>query len=322
MSGDLAATLGPPSIGDVGRVLGAGASGPILLSLGRGSLRTKQLVSRVPDYAPRTVYRYLDKLVELGLVQREEEPDVASRVVYRLSEPSGRELCRLLWRFAEGMPDPFPQGIGRARSWTSLSLMSELWELGLVEELSRESRSPTELAGGRHGLTYHQIVRRAHRFAAKGLLAQSSSGSRHTRYSLAPEARRLLAVLAGIGRWRARHLLHNESEGFAADEMVTLLLAVLPVVRLPEHTGGRIRFTVDASEAAVTTLASIGRDGRLRCGENVNGGFDARAGGRVKTWLAAIVDGNRGRMSVGGRLEAVDACLRQLHEQLWCTPPR
>jgi DNA-binding HxlR family transcriptional regulator len=320
VSGDLAATLRSPSIGNVGRILGAGAAGSILLSLGKGPLRTKQVTRRLSDYAPRTVYRYLDRLVELDLVERQQEPGVPSRVVYRLNEPAGRELYRLLGRFAEGMRDPLRRGVGQPRSWTSLSLVSELWELGMVEELSREPRSPTELAGGKHALTYHQIIRRAHLFAAKGLLAQGSSGGRHTRYTLTPEARRLLAVLAGIGRWRARHLLRDGSDGFTADEMVTLLLAVLPVVQLPEHTGSRFRFTVEASGAKVGTLASIGRDGRLRCSENGGGDFDARAGGHVRTWLAAIVDGNRGRMSVGGRLEAVDACLRRLHEQLWRTP--
>src|SRR5215213_11976278 len=80
------------STADVLRLLSAGATGAILMALGEGPLRTKELTERVPGYAPRTIYRYAGKLAELEVVEREEEPGVPSKVVHTLSDPCGTEL--------------------------------------------------------------------------------------------------------------------------------------------------------------------------------------------------------------------------------------
>src|SRR5690242_11597572 len=66
------------------RLLSAGASGAILMALGPGPLRTKALTGRVRGYTPRTVYRYASKLTELGVIERQEEPGVPSKVVHSL----------------------------------------------------------------------------------------------------------------------------------------------------------------------------------------------------------------------------------------------
>src|SRR5215475_2489322 len=75
------------SIADVLRLLSAGATGAILMALGEGPLRTKNLTERVPGYAPRTIYRYAGKLAELDVIEREEEPGVPSKVVHTLTDP-------------------------------------------------------------------------------------------------------------------------------------------------------------------------------------------------------------------------------------------
>src|SRR5215212_1116746 len=79
------------STADVLRLLGAGATGAILMALGEGPLRTKELTQRVPGYAPRTIYRYSGKLAELDVIEREEEPGVPSKVVHTLTEDCGSE---------------------------------------------------------------------------------------------------------------------------------------------------------------------------------------------------------------------------------------
>src|SRR3954465_8840168 len=83
---------------DVLRLLSAGATGAILMALGEGPLRTKTLTEQVPGYAPRTIYRYANKLAELEVVDREEEPGVPSKVVHTLSDPCGTELYELVNR--------------------------------------------------------------------------------------------------------------------------------------------------------------------------------------------------------------------------------
>src|SRR3954467_3117862 len=98
------------STADVLRLLSAGATGAILMALGKGPLRTKTLTEQVPGYAPRTIYRYANKLAELEVVEREEEPGVPSKVVHTLSEACGAELYELVNRFADASMTRPPDG--------------------------------------------------------------------------------------------------------------------------------------------------------------------------------------------------------------------
>src|SRR5215207_4644526 len=75
------------STADVLRLLGAGATGAILMALGEGPLRTMELTERVPGYSPRTIYRYAGKLAQLEVVDREEEQGVPSKVLISLTDP-------------------------------------------------------------------------------------------------------------------------------------------------------------------------------------------------------------------------------------------
>ncbi len=92
------------------RLLGAGASGAILIALGDGPLRTKDLTERVRGYTPRTVYRYSAKLAELGIMERHEEPGVPSKVVHSLTDPCGRELFEMLAAYADASLSRLPNG--------------------------------------------------------------------------------------------------------------------------------------------------------------------------------------------------------------------
>lgn len=118
----------------------------------------------MPGYAPRTIYRYANKLAELEILEREEEPGVPSRVIHTLSDPCGRELYELVNRFADatarrshkrlrlGLTRPAGRSLGA----------------GMVEELACEGRSPSELARVEHGLSSYQVNRRAGLFKAVG----------------------------------------------------------------------------------------------------------------------------------------------------------
>jgi len=88
------------------RLLSAGASSAILLALGDGPLRTKELTERIAGYAPRSVYRYSFKLADLGLVDREEEQGVPSKVVHSLSDPEGRDAQEIFDTLPKGVSTP------------------------------------------------------------------------------------------------------------------------------------------------------------------------------------------------------------------------
>ncbi|HWO47208.1 MAG TPA: winged helix-turn-helix transcriptional regulator [Solirubrobacterales bacterium] len=245
--------LAGASTAEILRLLSAGAAGAILMALGKGPLRTKPLTEAVPGYAPRTIYRYAGKLAELAVIEREEEPGVPSKVVHTLSDPCGTDLYTLVNRHAEASLARLPDGRIDAHAWASLGLLADMWEAGMVEDLSYEGRSPTELARGRHELSYHQVNRRAGLFKTGGLLEEWQGIGRGRCYGLAEKTRRKMGLLAGVARWRHLHVVADDEEGMTAEEMATVLRVALPLARLPEHSGKCLRLEVLGEDGPAAT---------------------------------------------------------------------
>jgi DNA-binding HxlR family transcriptional regulator len=314
------------STADVLRLLSAGATGAILMALGEGPLRTKNLTERVPGYAPRTIYRYAGKLAELEVIEREEEPGVPSKVVHILSDPCGTELYALVNRFADASLTRLPDGRLDAHAWASLGLMADLWEAGMVEELACEGRSPTELAKGPHELSYHQVNRRAGLFKASGLLSEWQGPGRRRCYGLTEKTRRKMGLLAGIARWRHHHVVAEDEEGMTAEEMATLLRAALPLVKLSGHRRCCLRLSVlsetDAAGAeGLTVWAELEEDGTVHSCAEPSGEADGWVRGKVKDWIALVLDGQAKGVLVGGEESLVSDALTGLYEALWNPKP-
>lgn len=308
------------STGEVLRLLSAGATGAILMALGEGPLRTKNLTERVPGYAPRTIYRYAGRLAELQVVERQEETGVPSKVVHTLTPDCGQELYDLVNRFADASMTRLPDGRIDAHAWAALRLLADLWEAGMVEELSCGPKSPTELARGSHGLSYHQVNRRAGLFKTAGLLCERQGPGRRRCYALTEKTRNAMALVVGIGRWRHHHVVAEDEEGMTASEMATVLRASLPMVNLPGHAGKRLKLSVLSEDAAIEeelVSTEVEKDGNVRtCGER-SGAVDGWGRGHVKAWIPAILDGDSSRVLVGEDEQLVDDLLRGLHEALW-----
>jgi DNA-binding HxlR family transcriptional regulator len=314
------------STADVLRLLSAGATGAILMALGEGPLRTKNLTERVPGYAPRTIYRYAGKLAELEVVDREEEPGVPSKVVHTLSDPCGTELYGLVNRFADASLTRLPDGRIDAHAWASLGLLADLWEAGMVEELSCEARSPTELARGPHGLSYHQVNRRAGLFKAAGLLCEWEGRGRRRCYALTEKTRRMMGLIVGIARWRHHHVVAEDEEGLTVAEAATTLRAALPLVRAPDHPGKCLKLEVvgeddAAGEDGEPVWAEVEDDGAVHSCADPTPTIDAWGRGRVAAWISALLDGEDRQVLVGGEERVVADCLAGAFEVLW-TPAR
>jgi DNA-binding HxlR family transcriptional regulator len=314
------------STADVLRLLSAGATGAILMALGEGPLRTKSLTEQVPGYAPRTIYRYAGKLAELEVIEREEEPGVPSKVVHALSDPCGTELYTLVNRFADASLTRLPDGRIDAHAWASLGLLADLWEAGMVEELSCEPRSPTDLARGPHGLSYHQVNRRAGLFKTSGLVSESEGVGRRRLYGLTEKTRRKMGLIVGIARWRHHHVVAEDEEGMTAAEMATVLRVALPLVKLPEHKGKRLRFVPrtedDAAGAAGEEVwVEVCGDGAVQSCAEPPDEPDAWGRGKVGAWIPVILDGQPKQVLVGGDESLVADCLERLHEILWTPQP-
>lgn len=314
------------STADVLRLLGGGAAGAILLALGEGPLRTKELTERVPGYAPRTIYRHAGRLAELQVVEREEEPGVPSKVVHTLTDGCGEELCELVNRFADVAMARLPGGRIDARAWAALGLLADLWEPGLLDELACEPKSPTELARGPHGLSYHQVNRRAGLFRTAGLFDRWQGPGRRRCYALTAQARRATGLIASIARWRHRHVVGEGEEGMSGPEMAAALRAALPLARLPSHPGACFELCVlggaDGSGGEPETVrVEVGADGALRnCaaeGERV----DAAARGPVEDWIPALLEGEPPEAASDDEAELVGALVDALYAALWSVAP-
>lgn len=310
------------STADVLRLLGAGATGAILMALGEGPLRTKELTERVPGYAPRTIYRYTGKLTELDVIARDEEPGVPSKVVHSLTDGCGSELYELVNRYADSSLTRLPNGQLDAQAWASVGQLGDLWETGMVGELACDALSPTELAEGDHGLSYHQVNRRAGLFEANGLLTEWESPGRRRCYALTEKTRRKMGLLAGIARWRHRHVVAEDEEGMTAPEMATVLRAALRLVTLPEHKGSCLRLDVvsdDDTDAPTSeeVWAEVEADGTIHGCASPPADPDGWGSGQIATWIPVLLDGRSGAVEVGGEGTLVRDCLDALYEALW-----
>jgi DNA-binding HxlR family transcriptional regulator len=306
---------------DILRILSAGASGRILMALGDGPLRTKQLTTRVRGYTPRTVYRHVNKLTELGILERHEETGVPSKVEHRLTDPCGQELFSLIHAYAGTSLSRLANGEIDAHAWGSLGLLGDLWESGMLEALNLGSKTPTELSRGEHGLAYHQVNRRVGIFAVGGLLREETVNGRRRAYALTDRARRGMALIAGIGRWRRRYVVSNGRPGLSPREAGSVLQTALPLVSLPEHAGKGLCVEVAAEEmeagAAKAVWARVRTNGSvLNCPQPLPEP-DGQVHGRTSAFVDALIVGAQDGLRAEGDEELIEAFLSRLHMVLW-----
>lgn len=312
------------SVAGVLRLLSAGACGAIVMALGEGPLRTKELTERVPGYAPRTIYRYTSKLAQIGVIERNEEPGVPSKVVHNLTEPSGSELQALVEAYAKASLSRLPNGEISSHDWGALALLADLWESGMLDELNFGPRSPTELARGEHGWSFHQVSRRAGLFAIGGFIAEVPTLERRRKYLLTDKSRRAMALIAGIGRWRRKHVAAAKGIGLTVDEVAELMRTALPLVSLPDQAGRSfvLEIVPDGGEAREVEFVwgEIGADGAVASGRSPLTDTDASARGSSGEWVDAVFEGPRDGLSGRGDAQLLDEGLQELHAALWRQP--
>lgn len=269
-------------IGTLLQIVGTAPAFDILVALAERPAPTQQLAAGIESFSARGVYRSLAMLEAHLLVERVVNFDGRAGAANRLTE-AGNLL------------------LGCVPARAPLRPLGELWGLGLVERLSHGPRPLLELVDGVQGLSYHQVRHRLIRFRETGLLVDSPLDGKQKRFQLTDDARSLLAVVLGLGRWRRRCSTAVGTPGLEAEEMATVLRAVLPLAEDPDRP-------VDLFVAAP--------DGVVRVTEGREGEAAGSATAAIDTWFEVLLDGSRGRVRVGGDLGQVDACLIKLREAL------
>lgn len=314
-------TVAHTGVADLLRLFGAGSSGSILLALGDGPLRTKDLTTRVSWYAPRTVYRYAERLVEIGALNRVEEAGVPSKVLHSLTDPCGLELHDIIRSYALSSSLLERLGDGRIvpHSWTSLTLLAGLWESGMFEALDARPCTTTQLARIDHDLSFHQVSRRVTLFVINGLIGEVESGERRRHFGLTPEARQATGLIAALGRWRERHLVAAGAPGLTPGEASELLRAALPLVVLPGEAGKSLKLTVTAPGGdSKVVWAGVEESGEVvPCPPRAD--CDSRGRASVGGWTQALLGDSKVRSS--GDTELVEACVAGMAQALWAPEP-
>jgi DNA-binding HxlR family transcriptional regulator len=311
------------SVSELLRLLGSGATGSILLALEDGPLRTKELTARVPGYGTRTVYRYVARLVEIGAIERDEKRGVPSKVVHYLTEPCGVELGKLVEDYATATLETLPGGGFVPHTWGTLTLIADLWETGMYDELAGGPCTATELARVGHELSFHQVSRRTNLYLAGGLIQEAQDGRRRRHYELTEEARQATALIAGLGRWRERHVVPEGEPGLTEAEAAGVLRAALPLVVLPQHAGECFELAVvrtgrSPCEESEVVGAQVLGSGAVTCNAEAPARSDGWGRGMVGDWLQALLQGGMGKVRVGGSDAAlVKTAVGEMHAALW-----
>jgi len=320
ISGSLGEGNGVP---DLLQLLGSGATGAILLALGERSLRTNELATQVPGYGPRTVYRYVSSLVELGVVGRDEEPGVPSKVVYRLTDPCGTELYGLVDLYSK-MALPEERDVPHA--WRPLKLLGDLWSSGMFEELNVAACTATELAALDHRLSFHQVRRRIDLYLIDEIIREAINGSRQRHYELTIQAREAMALVVGLASWRERYVEPEGAPGLTRTETLSVLRAVLPLVVLPEHVGKSLNLTVTPPspsdiDALEVLRVEVDLNGRLCESADTVHSADVWGCGEIADWIEALLNGASNGIEVDdGDPTLLEAALQGMHKALWERP--
>jgi DNA-binding HxlR family transcriptional regulator len=318
---------GLDTVGIIGllQLLGAGASSAILLALGEEPLRTMELTARVPGYSPRTVYRYVSRLADIGANTREEEPGVPTKVVHSLTDPCGTDLYKLIKLYSKSstLLERLQNGGIVPQSWNALTLLAGLWESGMFEELNAGPCTATELAGVDHDLSFHQVTRRISLLMIGGMIQHSEAGRTRRHYELTRQAREATALIAGLGQWRERYAVPPGDPGLTTGEVVELLRSALPLLVLPAHADKCFELTVDPSGDG------IGGERRILWAEvKMNGAVvisntqietDSWGRGVVREWIKVLLGGSNKVRSGGSGGSTANACLLGMGPALW--PP-
>jgi DNA-binding HxlR family transcriptional regulator len=310
---------------DLLRLFGAGAAGSILLVLRDGPLRTNELADRVHGFSPRTVYRHVATLVQLGVLERWERPGVPSYVVYSLTE-SGLELSSLIHAFAKASLELQPDGQVVPQSWRRAALLADLWESTMFDRLGTTPSTMTQLAHVSEGLSFHQVARRIDLLLKENLMREVEGSGRRRRYELTEPARRASALVVALGYWRENHLLDCGEPGLTDDEVREVMKAALSLLFLPRHRGKA--FALSVTEAGggnwregEVVWATVASNGAVDCNGEPRDDLNGRASATVAHWTEALVGAKGTGVRVSGDKQMIAAVRRGMHRMLW-TPPK
>jgi DNA-binding HxlR family transcriptional regulator len=271
---------------------------------------------------PQTTMRgHLRKLSETGVVVRRRQNDFPGSLDLELT-PVGRELgvvARTLGAWLRTAPEgPLPLGGSAAKN--AVKALVEGWGTRMIRALAARPLTLTELNGLISGLSYPSLERRLGAMRLAGQVERAAGQGRGTPYTVTDWLRRAIAPLAAAASWERRYAATQTVPVRRLDAEAAFLLAI-PLLHLPEELSGRCRLTVEVGSTNGERLAGVlitVQEGRIvSCLPSLKGHADAWTSGSVGTWLSAVMEGDAGRLEVGGDCDLARALMGGLHATLF-----
>jgi DNA-binding HxlR family transcriptional regulator len=280
-------------------------NGLILRALAEGPLPPPALREAVGWPAPSTLRGNLESLAELGAVAMRR-----GKGRPRLSDssltPLGEELLGVADALEAWLADA-PAGpieLGGGASKAAIGALVEAWDTTIVRALAPGPLSLTELNDLISGLSYPTLSRRLAAMHFVGQVERRNLEGPRRVYRVTDWLRRAVAPLAAAARCELRHL-GETAPPVTWVEVESAFLLAMPLVSLPEATGGDCTLAVDTGAcSARSRLAGVRvevRDGRVTsCSTRLAENPGTWALGTAESWLdAAFADDSTG-LHAGG----------------------
>jgi DNA-binding HxlR family transcriptional regulator len=281
---------------------------------------------RAAGSPPQTTMRqYLRALTQLGVIERQREAGFPGSVDYDLSR-RGRELLEVAqvlrsW-LAEAPDGPLQPGDTAAKS--AIKALTEDWSSAIVRALAARPLSLTELSRLIPALNYPSLERRLGAMRLAGQITPSPSEGRSRPYMATNWLRKAIGPLAAGAEWERRHRPPASTPATRIDVESAFLLTA-PLLRLPSNLNGTAKLAVesrrtDGSIDLAGVRVELAAGEVVSCVADLKGYAGAWATGSLGAWLSMVIDGDPGRLEMGGDRDLALTLAESVHSTLFSAP--
>lgn len=308
-------------------LLAAPVTGSILRTLTAGPARQTELRRAAGSPAQTTLRAQLQRLEEIGAVERHRRDRFPGALVCELT-PAGRELGLVLdalERWLQAAPAG-PLSLAESPARAAVKALAEGWSTTMLRVLASGPRSLTELDGLIASISYPSLERRLVALRLAGLVepVAAMNGSRRTPYAVTRWLRLGLAPLAVACRWERRNRSTETPAITRIDIETACLLAVPTLDRRDGGISGSFRFAVETvagrAKGSVGVVFGIENGALGSCTTSLEGPVDAWALGSAPAWLDAVIDLDLDRIELGGDAGLARAAIESLHTEIFQVP--
>lgn len=284
-------------------------------------MRLKDLHERLGS-SQSTLREYLANLISLGLLRKHDLERSPPAVATELTE-AGRELLPIADVFESWLaqaPDG-PIALDSEQGKGAVKALAAGWTSNVIGALAVRPLSLTELDRLIDGLSYPALERRLAAMRARRQIEALADRRTETLYTVTAWTRRAFAPLVAAGRYELR-CLPSGSGSVSGKDLAVAFLLVSPLISLPRGVRGACLFLVDPGDGedeAVRGRRSGVRvqveEGRVASAVPLSpeegGNSSCWVSGASPAWLDAIVEGDPGRLQIGGPERRLPICLAE-----------